>query len=369
MPAAPRALVPAATGVALLALLVGCPSKSGGKGAEAAPVPAPQAPSVAAPVAPAPAAAATVPAPASSSRPRPAKPAARVAAPGSASVPAAKAGPAPVPAAKAADPAPVVAPAPAAAPAPVPAPVPEPAPLPAPSAVATASTAVPVSAPVAPAPGTAAPGPASPVPAAAPVTPIAPRAAAPPTTPPVPKAEGAAKASYRRLVASYGAQMGLATPTNGGLRLAAGGPSAALGFHATLDLPKGLRLRPRLDYTVFAGETRSSTAGPLPQSLDTKVSSLALGADFLVLLGARWSLGLAVSELRWSVASTNTVTPTLGGSMSLSGTSHWTRLGYGPVLTFKVSDHLELEGRALSSHYGYENQLASTATLGLLWRF
>jgi hypothetical protein len=163
--------------------------------------------------------------------------------------------------------------------------------------------------------------------------------------------------------------MALTTPTNGGLRLAAGGPSVALGVSMVWNLPMGLRLRPRLDYTVFASETRSSTAPPLPQTLNTRVSSLALGADLLVPLDNRWSLGLAVSEIRWSVASTNTVTPTLGGSMTLSGTSHWTRLGLGPVVTFKASEHLEVEARALSSHYGYQNQPANSATLGLLWRF
>ncbi len=143
----------------------------------------------------------------------------------------------------------------------------------------------------------------------------------------------------------------------------------ALGLHGVWNLPRGLRLRPRLDYTVFTAQTRTSTAAPLPQVLETRVSSLALGADFLVPIGRRWSLGLAVSETRWSVASTNTVTPTIGGSMTLSGTAHWTRLAVGPVLTFRVSDHLEVEGRALSSHYGYQNQPASTVTLGLLWRF
>ena len=168
---------------------------------------------------------------------------------------------------------------------------------------------------------------------------------------------------------AYGFQAALVFPSSGGLRTAAGSPSAALGLHATWSLPQGLRLRPRLDYTVFAAETRSTTAPPLPQTLDTRVSSLALGADLLVPLGPRWSLGLAVAGVRWSVASTNTVTSTLGGSMTLSGTSHWTRLAVGPVLTFKASEHLELEGRALSSHYGYQNQPANTAAVGLIWRF
>ena len=176
-------------------------------------------------------------------------------------------------------------------------------------------------------------------------------------------------ASRERILRAYGAQLALVSPTNGGLRLAAGGPSVALGLHGVWNLPRGLRLRPRLDYTVFTAVTRTSTAAPLPQVLETRVSSLALGADFLVPIGRRWSLGLAVSETRWSVASTNTVTPTIGGSMTLSGTAHWTRLAVGPVLTFQVSDHLTVEARGLSSHYGYQNQPASTAAVGLLWRF
>lgn len=175
--------------------------------------------------------------------------------------------------------------------------------------------------------------------------------------------------SHRPIQPAFGAQLALVSPTNGGLRVAAGAPGLALGLHGTWILPRGLRLRPRLDYTVFGAETRTSTALPLPQSLETKVSSLALGVDLLLPLGGRWALGVGVSEVRWSVASTNTVTPTLGGSMTQTGTSHWTRLGVGPVLTFKVNNQLELEGRALSSHYGFQNQPAITAAAGLLWRF
>ena len=323
MPFSRRAILPAATGAALLALLVGCPSKSGGQGGEAPPAlppqagaPAPVVPVPVVPVAPAPVVPVEVPK-VRIVRPRLAKPA---------------------PPSKALAPATPAASALLSAPTPVPAPV----------VAAPASASAPASLAA-----------VAPTPSAAP---------APPTKAAL-KAAATAKAAYRRLVASYGAQLALVSPTNGGLRLAAGGPSVALGVNMVWNLPKGLRLRPRLDYTVFTGETRSSTAPPLPQTLNTRVSSLALGADLLVPLGPRWSVGLAVSEIRWSVASTNTVTPTLGGSLTLSGTSHWTRLGYGPVVTFKASEHLEVELRALSSHYGYENQPASTATVGLLWRF
>jgi len=59
------------------------------------------------------------------------------------------------------------------------------------------------------------------------------------------------------------------------------------------------------------------------------VSSLAFGADGLWSLPHGWSLGLAVAEVRWAVASTNSISPTQGGTMTQSGTAHWLRLGYG----------------------------------------
>lgn len=164
-------------------------------------------------------------------------------------------------------------------------------------------------------------------------------------------------------------QLGLVGPSNDGLRLAASGPGVGLGLHGVWTLPKGLRLRPRLDYTVFGGVTRSSSLGPLPQTLDTKVTSLALGVDLLYPIGARWSVGLGLAETRWSVASTNTVAPTLGGSLTVSGTAHWGRVAMGPVVTFKVGDQLEVEARSLRSHFGYQNQPANTAAVGLVWRF
>ena len=336
--------------VAVLALLLGCPSKPDRKGT--APPAAPEVPNAAAPVAPTPApvspvpvAPAPAPAPVALAKPRPARPR-----------------PAKAVVAKPSPPAAVLAPAPPSSPLPAAAPTAPSAPPapPAPPLAATSATAV-ATAPAPPA--TVAP------PALAPTRPLTSAPPASPTPEAALKTAAKAKASYRRLVASYGAQMALVTPTNGGLRLAAGGPSVALGLHLVWNLPLGLQLRPRLDYTVFASETRSSTAPPLPQTLDTKVSSLALAVDLLLPLSPRWSLGLAVAEIRWSVASTNTVAPTLGGSMTLSGTSNWTRLAVGPVLTFKVSEHLDVEARVLNGHFGYQNQPANTATLGLLWRF
>lgn len=179
----------------------------------------------------------------------------------------------------------------------------------------------------------------------------------------------AAEATRGPAPRSFGAQSALVFPDSPDLRLTSGSPSLSAGFHATWTFSGGQRVRPRVDYTVFTGRTQTSTVAPLFQTLDTRVTSLAFGLDWLLPILGRWSLGLGVSEVRWSVASTNRVNAAAGGTTALSGTARWWRVGLGPVLTFRVTERCEAEGRLLRSHYGYENQPANTAAVGLVWRF
>ena len=167
-----------------------------------------------------------------------------------------------------------------------------------------------------------------------------------------------------------GAQAALVFPASPDLRLTADMPGLSLGLHGTWAFAGGHELRPRLDYAAFLGQNQTTSGAVTPQSLDTRVRSLALGADYLYRLDDRWAVGVGVQELRWSVASTNRVSPTPGlAAVSVSGTAHWWRLGLGPVLTCRLSKHVEAEVRYLVSHYGQENQPANTASYGLLWRF
>ena len=169
--------------------------------------------------------------------------------------------------------------------------------------------------------------------------------------------------------AQLGAQVALVFPASPDLRTTAGAPGLSLGLHGTWAFAGGHELRPRVDVTTYSSQNRIANGSATPQSLDTRVRSLALGADYLYRLDDRWAVGVGVQELRWSVASTNRVTPTPGNTVSVSGTAHWWRLGLGPVLTCRLSRHVEAEVRYLVSHYGQENQPANAASCGLLWRF
>ena len=167
----------------------------------------------------------------------------------------------------------------------------------------------------------------------------------------------------------FGAQVALVFPASPDLRTTADMPGLSLGLHGTRTFAGGHELRPRVDLAGFLGQNQTSAGSATPQSLDTKVRTLALGADYLYRLDDHWAVGAGLQEIRWSVASVNRVSPSPGNTVSVSGTAHWWRLGLGPVLTCRLSRRVAAEVRFTVSHYGQENQLASTASYGLLWRF
>ena len=166
-----------------------------------------------------------------------------------------------------------------------------------------------------------------------------------------------------------GVQGALVFPASPDLRTTAGSLGYALGVHGTWVLEGRHSVRPRLDLTWLPSAGQASSGAGSSQSMTTRVSSLALGADYLYRWNDRCSLGFGVAETRWSVASTHTLTLVPGAPVTQSGTSTWTRLTLGPVVTYRITPQLEGEVRLLRSHYGQENQVASTLTTGLLWRF
>ena len=169
-----------------------------------------------------------------------------------------------------------------------------------------------------------------------------------------------------------GAQVTVGVPTSPDLKLTTGSPGGGIGVHLTWPLGPVLVLRPRLDAQWFSQGRQRSQAGGLDQELQTRVSSLGPGADLLLALpglGSGTRLGLSIQELRWQVASVNTLRTASGGSSEVAGTSTWWRFAWGPVVTYQVNNQLELEGRLSLSRYGQENQPAHTAALGVLWHF
>ena len=172
-----------------------------------------------------------------------------------------------------------------------------------------------------------------------------------------------------------GVQLAVVVPTSPDMKLTTGTAGGGIGVH--LDLPLGIAgiaglLRPRLDAQFFSQGQQHIQDAALDQTLKTQVRTLGLGTDVLLPLpgiSPTTHLGLSIQELRWQVASVNTVHPLTGGSSELSGTSAWWRFAWGPVLLIQLSDRVEVEARFSLSRYGQENQPAQTAALGVLWHF
>ena len=166
-----------------------------------------------------------------------------------------------------------------------------------------------------------------------------------------------------------GAQVALVVPASPDLRTTAGSLGYALGVHGTWAIQGRHSVRPRLDLTWLPSASQASSGAGSSQSMTTKVSSRSLGVDYLYGWNDRCSLGFGFAETRWSVASTHTLTLLPGAPVTQSGTANWTRQALGPVATYRITRQLEGEVRLLRSHIGQENQVASTVTTGLLWRF
>jgi hypothetical protein len=131
-------------------------------------------------------------------------------------------------------------------------------------------------------------------------------------------------------------------------------------------------LRPRIDCGFYPGGRQESAAGGVRQRLDTRVETLAIGSDLLAAVPgnrSKLNLGIGIQEIRWSVTSRNTVGDAQGLAAGFSGTARWWRFGWGPVASWRFSDHLELEGRYGVSRYGQENQAANALAASLLWTF
>jgi hypothetical protein len=172
-----------------------------------------------------------------------------------------------------------------------------------------------------------------------------------------------------------GVQAALVAPISPDLKVTAGSAGASVGAHGTFPAP-GLSdqsfLRLRADYAWFPGKTQTAAGTALAQSIETKVTALSLGFDYLYRFDGPWylfSAGFGLYETHWGVRSTDTLAPALGGTLSMTGSDHWWRGSFGPVATYRISRHVELEGRVMLSRYDQQNFNANTASLGLVWNF
>jgi hypothetical protein len=120
----------------------------------------------------------------------------------------------------------------------------------------------------------------------------------------------------------------------------------------------------------------SQGANAWTRTVDAKVTAWSLGPEYLVtpFQGLpRLSIGAGVHLVHWQVQSTDTTVFQLTGggtsTMALTSSPTWNRLGVSLLADCRLTDHLALEARWLTSSYGWQGERTQIAQAGLLWRF
>ena len=171
---------------------------------------------------------------------------------------------------------------------------------------------------------------------------------------------------------AWGVSAGSRAPLPGDLQVTTGaGLAPCLGLYAAWQVLPDQEVRTVGEAGWFEGATRAQASPSLGQTLSTRVSDAALGAEYFwcpARLGGAWELGAGLYLIRWRVASTNQLT-TPGGAFSPSGTSTWTREGLGVLAGRRWNPHLATVAKVQFSHYGTENQPTRLLSLNVLWHF
>jgi len=166
------------------------------------------------------------------------------------------------------------------------------------------------------------------------------------------------------------ADLGLAK--GGDLKVTASGLPVALGAQANFVVRKDILIKPRLEAWFF-GQGRQDLAGaPLAQTIHTKVQAQMAGADVLYRFSGKFAplaLGAGAYLVRWRIASSDTLSDAGGDSFAQSSSSTWTRPGLALAGAWRLSSHLELEARWISSSEGYQKLSNNLLLGGAAWRF
>lgn len=169
---------------------------------------------------------------------------------------------------------------------------------------------------------------------------------------------------------SYGIRAGFLLPQND-LKLTTGSlPQITIGAHSEFLIHGIHQVRPAAEWWYFRQGHQSSVDGARSQQIDTSLRGLVFGGEYLYRIGGpdkRFSAGGGLYLIRWSVDSTDAITLP-GGTAKFSGASSWFRLGDGLSTTYRFSHRLELEGRWVHSHYGFERIPVNVAIIGAGWR-
>ncbi len=170
---------------------------------------------------------------------------------------------------------------------------------------------------------------------------------------------------------SFGVRGGFLLPQND-LKITTGSfPQINVGVRTEF-LVRGVhQIRPSAEWWFFREGHQTSVDGDRSQEIDTKLRALLFGGEYLYRIGGpsmRFSAGGAFYLVRWSVDSVDAITLGQDGTAKFSGTSSWLSFGDGFAATYRLSHRLELEGRWVHSHYGYEHIPENVVLLGAGWR-
>lgn len=171
---------------------------------------------------------------------------------------------------------------------------------------------------------------------------------------------------------SFAIRGGFSLPEND-LRLTTGNfPSFSVGGYGQFLLRGSHQLRPVGEWLYFSTGRQDIQTSSQSQTIRTNVRAVLMGGEYLYRfkgLAQRLSVGGGFYLVRWSVHSVDELQLAAGGNAEASGNSHWNRPGEGPVVSYRISQHLELQGRWIHSNYGYEHIPINVVTLGAGWRF
>ena len=84
---------------------------------------------------------------------------------------------------------------------------------------------------------------------------------------------------------------------------------------------------------------------------------------------ANLSLGAGAYLIRWGIDSTDRLSDAGGNTFVQNSSSSWTRPGLALVGTWKLSSHLDVEARWVSSSEGYQKLSNNVLLGGVAWRF
>lgn len=168
---------------------------------------------------------------------------------------------------------------------------------------------------------------------------------------------------------SFGLQAGLGMAVGSDLRATTEGkPGFQIGARGTYRWDERQSLRLTADHLAFPEGRQTRTLPGLGQTLQTTVTGQSLGTLYVCRLD-RFEVGAGLAWTRWTVDSRNTLDDTRGNSLTHTGSSSWSKVGFTASLGLPLGKGWTVEGRFLASQYGHEDAPVRMTSLNAVWTF